>query len=351
VSIPDVTNTPSQAEAPPDGADRPVDRQRPPYVNRWEITGSPQPFGCVHMLSYHFALRGNQNNLQDLLDRYLNNPAQGKLRFIAASPYVLVTFNRARRIYCQTGPYRRLGWSSETEVTIFVPIAQVQRKGGVEYVDRLAFFIPYIFVDNGAALTWGREVYGFPKEFGWAELPMDPHLADRFSVDVQGLRIFSERSQMRRLRLFEIERNDSTPGSLDSERSNGVIWNNIGDFLNGLRQSFAGKRPFLLPSVTFAKSALTDVLRWDVPLIFLRQYYATDDGSRACYQAIVEAPMHVSTLHEARLLGDYRFVLYTCDSHPLETDLGISTRQAVDLAFVADFDGTFERGRTLWEAP
>jgi hypothetical protein len=96
---------------------------------------------------------------------------------------------------------------------------------------------------------------------------------------------------------------------------------------------------------------LAEAARWDVPLVFLKQFPAVEDGERACYQAVVEAPLRVTTFRGARFLpGSYQFRLFRCDSHPLDEDLGLNETQTPALCYWLDFDGTLEYGRTIWEA-
>jgi hypothetical protein len=94
----------------------------------------------------------------------------------------------------------------------------------------------------------------------------------------------------------------------------------------------------------------SDVLNWEVPMVFLKQFYDAADGNYACYQAIVEASTRVTALFEATPLPDaYRFTFTPCASHPIQDDLGLADQSQAIAAFRAEIGCTFERGRVVWE--
>lgn len=331
--------------------------EAPRYVNRWGIRGSPQPFVCKQIAGYHFFVQGQRANLERLCDRFLNEPSDGELIYRPAGNVVLFMFNHAAALSCLDLAYQHMGWSPETEMAVMVPTVAVRRAGGVEVADHLAWFTPYIFVDNPAALIWGRETHGFPKELGWFSFPPTPAVAHRFTLDAFALRRFSPHSRMSRLRLLEVERlpeSDSNGPPHGSLRAAADLlaeaWPTMAHTASAIRQALATEPPVVVPGVRLAQSLLADFGRWDLPMVFLRQVYDAANGEYAAYQAIMEAMMQITSFRGAHALkGDYQLRLFPCDSHPLHEDLGIEEVQPVRLAYHVDADATLSAGKTLWE--
>jgi hypothetical protein len=304
------------------------------------------------MLSYHFVLEGKLANLERLCDRYLNEPSQGMLHYVPVFPFVFLAFTQAKRLSGIAPSYHHLGWSPEVEVAVFVLTASLKRQVSPPEVDHLAWFVPYIFVDNPLAVTWGREVHGFPKELGWIEMPVDRQVPDRLTLDAFALRTFSPYSRLTRLRLLAVNREGANGEFPGGPLLGAPTWTSPLGALRPLAERLFGDKSPPLLGKSFFQTTLAETTRWDVPQVFLKQFSAVEDGERACYQAIVESSLRVTNFRGARLLpGAYQFRLFPCDSHPIDGDLGLSETQPSVLSYWLDFDGILEFGRTVWEAP
>src|SRR5438552_5944102 len=108
---------------------------RPRYVSRWDIGGSPQPFAATGILGYHFFLHAKLANLEQLCDRYLNEPSQGRLHYVPVLPYVILEFIHTRQLSCLAPTYRRIGWSSEMNAAFLVLTASLKRNTARPEVD------------------------------------------------------------------------------------------------------------------------------------------------------------------------------------------------------------------------
>jgi hypothetical protein len=90
-------------------------------------------------------------------------------------------------------------------------------------------------------------------------------------------------------------------------------------------------------------------------LVFLKQFRDVSCPTKACYQAIVEAPLaiHLSTAsYEA--LDEQAFTLEIADwdSHPIASDLGLQPGGlSPELAFGAEFEFDIQLGLEVWRAP
>lgn len=317
------------------------------YVNRWRFPGSPQPFKLDHTLMQFFVLEADIGRLRDLCHRHLTAPTGGRLTYEPVAPFVMLTFSIAGRQSSVDEDHGTLGWSMELGCSALVLTAAL--KNGM--LDHLAWFVPYIWVDNPLALTLGREVYGFPKELGWPDIPSDPRQADRFGLDVFASRRKHASNRMTRFRLLEVERVDE--GTAQAAPPDPAPWDLPGSIVPGIRSLLGGGTPASrVPNPLELPVHIWDLLNRNVPLVFLKQFPAADDGAFACYQAVVETRIAVDTLrHAAPFPGRFTFRHSPCESHPLHDDLGLGIEQPVLFGFWVDFDGRLDRGSVLWRAP
>ena len=91
-----------------------------------------------------------------------------------------------------------------------------------------------------------------------------------------------------------------------------------------------------------------------VPAVFLKQFRDASDGTRACYQAIIELSLPVTGFRIAGsglLPGQYEARVAQFASHPLQTDLGLPDGPiAARLPFVVNIDFESPNGTTMWSA-
>src|ERR1700735_4537390 len=86
-----------------------------------------------------FVLRGKRKLLQDLVDRQLNQPCGGVLRFEVPISHVLLYFADFPRCYFEV--MRDKGWSSQREAAIWVPLLLING----DATRRLCIYSPYVF--------------------------------------------------------------------------------------------------------------------------------------------------------------------------------------------------------------
>jgi hypothetical protein len=89
-------------------------------------------------------------------------------------------------------------------------------------------------------------------------------------------------------------------------------------------------------------------------LVFLKQFHDATCATKACYQAIVEAPLavHAQATFQPLDAQLYRIAFGNYASHPLASDLGVTpdTPFAPALAFNAHFDFDIDLGYEAWRA-
>ncbi len=322
------------------------DINRPRYVNRWGFNGSPQPFAAKRVTSSCFVLEGKLSHLEDLCHRFFAEPTGGQIHYRPLTQYVVLTFNQMESVACEDPPYSRTGSGSETEVAFWVLTAAVERMAGIWVAQRLAWFVPYIFVDNSPNLIAGREIYGFPKEIGWFEIPANPGHAQRFSVEATVTKRFGPHARAERAQLLGINRTGA-PGKRKSER-----WTNLEAVGGHVRAALFDAKSWVIPGVHFLEELASDFIHHQGPLVFLKQSYDIADGEFASFQSIVEAVFRVTAFRGgASLDGNYVVDLPRFDSHPIGRDLGLAVRQPAVLSYWLDFDFVIDKGTTIWTAP
>lgn len=319
----------------------------PRYVNRWDIHGSLVPFAGRGVESFVFVFAGKKDHLESLCDRYLNEPTGGQVEYRLLTPLIALIFSRTKQLIAIDPPYSGMGWLPELEAAFWVLTAAVAGHGEEARADRLAWFVPYIFADSTLAVTEGREIFGFPKEIGWLEIPQDRASAERLTLDAHAVERFDSADlQGRRQRLLEVIRVDEASANQSSWPFNTV------DDIARLFSELIGKGNWLLaPDRRFLVDLLGNVMHHRGRIVCLKQFSDVENSDRACYQAIVETPIEATALREGALLpGAYELVLNDFDSHPIMRDLGLEARQRAVLGYWLDFDFTFRPGMTIWKS-
>jgi hypothetical protein len=320
---------------------------RPLFVPRGGEQVFCQPLELRQVRFTSFLFHADAAALQSLCDRYLNDPSGGALHYRPLLPRVLLGVADAGRIFPIDSPDQRKGWVRETDVAFWVPVARCSKLFGLSFTEQVAWFLPYVFVDNSWAFAAGREVYGFPKEMGAFQVPRrttDPAL---ITVDTLAIDRFAPDAEATVRRLLEVRRTDAEPVGHPFQ-----TWDEVEEVFEDFLHALLGTGGVSLPGLGLLAQAFQFVGQRELPLVFLRQFRDVADGRRASYQAVVEAMARVLQFREAgKLRGDYRLTLSDLDSHPVARELGLSAAGADALgAWYVDFDFELENGRELWRA-
>jgi hypothetical protein len=288
-----------------------------PYVDRGNEPQA-QPYRCDGATLYAFVVRADEAMLRlGVCDRLFNEPSGGRLRFRPASDHVVVGFAVIRRLSSTSAaePYT----FAEREAAVMVPLVE---EGSQQF-----YLTPaWMGVDHPHSLVLGREIYGFPKALGWAEVSGRPAGATSMWLDA----LVPAGGELVRTRVVEAQRTQPEPGA---------GWDSAAEAARGLRALFGAAG--LGEGLRLALGAAGDLLRGALPLVFLKQLRDAADPRRACYQAVVTAEAQVRAFRGGGLLGTG----WTLRAHP-SLALGEEPIQPVGGAWL-DIDFELGPGRTL----
>jgi len=228
----------------------------------------------------------------------------------------------------------QVGLIPETEVGFWLLTVAMQKTSTGRVPHHLAWFLPHLLVNESNAIATGREVYGFNKQA--AEFTTTQETPPtRFSADVLGFEHFAPDAVARKERLLEVQ----SPVPQRSQNQ----WSDWESAKSGLSDAL---RPQVRGDlggevVAFAAQAALQ----DIPLVFLKQFRHAADTKKACYQAIVEAPLQIKTFHGGGFLDQpYEMSLRPLASHPLAQRLGLQAEQASSVSVWLNVDFTLGTG-------
>ncbi|WP_437597125.1 NAD(P)-binding protein [Sorangium sp. So ce590] len=309
----------------------------PRYVDRPGEMALRSPYVLEDVWMTALVLRAEQRALRALLDRYLNVPARGHVRYVPAAPFVVLAAAFAGRAFSGDPEHRRVGTMPETDIAFWVPAWALGRGRGGLIPERLVWFLPHVFVSTGAAAAAGREIYGFAKSVVDVDVRRTGYALDRLSVVGEVIARHAPDARGGPGRILEVTRRDAGPIPPRARAVDRLFFDASGPL--------GGLSPWLTPiSRRLAANEVT--------LAFLKQFRDVEHADRACYQAIVEAKARVTALRGfGPLPGTLRVDWDDHDSHPFSAELGLAPggQEALAAAWV-DFDFVMESGREVFNA-
>ena len=374
------------------GSDMPMPRFSQPRHVVYTLPMEP-PMFFRGMTARVFPLRGSLLAMQRFADAYVNIVPRELGWFRAITPYVFLMMVD----YGSLAPDKtNLGWLSQREIMFTFPVEQYRYCRGQYVFQDWAWLTPYIFVDSGISMTFGREVYGWPKglvQMGptapeWLERPGRPLRSARVDAAVfpelyagkkQEMRTFLEIERRAPLNAFDLPLRSENPlfpwavwANLfkDANRLSADALALLGSmgFLRPVRGQTPANRQRMMSSA--ARSLMPDARAFSFRTVNLKQFRAAEDPSRYCYQSLTDASMRVKRVNRFGLSGDLGILagdssgglgitLHRWASLPIIETLGLETArewrgEGVDMAhlqpvmpFWYDVDMLYERGVNL----
>ena len=286
------------------------------YVQNDDDWAFPHPVQLRGATGRVFPFLGDAGALQALCNRFAIGGATIRPWRV---PLVLVFGSASDDIVSLDPRYQGFGRLSEREVGVFVPVTvETAGPGGSSF---LALLCPYLFVDNGATLVAGREIFGLPKELAtFPAWPVDAGVPMPLSVT-------------------------------------GLALENHGDL--------ATQKPILVVTPLFGSAARRPVPGWDAStdladlwseltgagssawLVALKQYHAIEDGTTACYRALVRCRIEPSVSSVSLDVGVWSLALPPHFFPTPSATLGLPNGAITLLSVAASLDFTLSLGEVV----
>jgi hypothetical protein len=318
----------------PDGASRTL----PEFVDYGALMTPPAPFRSLNTTLYGFWAQADPDCLQALCRKVFTAPSADKVTARPIGHHVMLTWGQIARVSSLTPPYDQRGGVAEPQVAVWVPVVVLDPTSARE---RFAMFIPYIWLDNAMSLADGRELFGYPKSWGWLEFPAEDDPAPRWKVDAFGLN-YAPDALAARHPLLEVVRT----GTVEEAAVNDLL--SLEELARDMATHIFDGGGFLTDLELIA-DAVDDVRADRMREVFLKQFRDVRDGLSAALQQIVEVDYKILRLQAKPMLAEHHLTVHALDSHPVRTELGLDS-QTLGLAYRVEMDFDVGAGRVLWDA-
>jgi hypothetical protein len=312
----------------------------PRYVDYSGLICLPPPFESVNTALWGFFAAADGDKLDAFCRRLFAEPSGGAVDYRPLGQHVMLTWGRIGSVNSLTPPFDKMGAVEEDQVVVWIPVAQVADHHGELVAEHFAMLVAYIWLDNPMSLATGREVFGYPKSWGWPAYPQGEE-PDRFTLDAFGLD-YGPNHRAARHPLIEIVRGDPLPDAKSVEfDSLHAAARHASKQLHGDDHIGFGLK--------FVAGLAKDLWQHVLPTVFLKQIRSIEDGTGAALQQVVEAHYTVQSFWGAPLLHSYDMTIHPLDSQPLGEELGLVSGP-VHLAYHCTIDFRVGGGRVVWDA-
>lgn len=320
---------------------------KPTYVDLDGETVYRPPYkqSGIHMTAW--PLKASRAALQVVCDKAFNQPSGGAVEYRPMLSTVLLAFANIPKVSSLDARDQNRGYVDEVDICFWMLVGAYKEKNGKKELDHLVWYIPYIWVTNGYTMATGREVYGYPKAFGWANQPLHAHDQGPFWADALVIPTFTPETPVSRQRILDVTRApehfDTLTEWAEHEKTEAFLA--IAKLLADVGEADCDWA--LL--VNLAK----DLLGLHVPSVFLKQFRDATSSTAACYQAIIESNFTIKGFRGAGLLPEgWSVDIRSYASHQIAENLGLGPGPyAVDRGFWIDMDFSADLGKEVWRAP
>jgi hypothetical protein len=355
----------------------------PEYVDRGSEQVWRPPASATDVDLYGFVIPADGGAIDAMLSHDLNLPSGNAVDYRCANPNVIVTFGSIGHEASTDPVDSGRGFISENEVSVWCLAADMNASG------RLVWYLPYIFTDSQQTVSTGREIFGYPKQLGYFDAGYPAALGDAGGVTtVSGLAIdpFSPTSPAIKREMLSVARKAGSAamvgapslfGALGSTLPGGVSVNLSIPSGPGATPSAtitpSGSVPPLTPqsatpwikgfvnalkapkTMLDSDSLIVDMVE-NTTLVFLKQFRDITCPTKACYQAVVEAPItfHLTGASYNQLDPSvFALTVQNWASDPIATQLGIAPATPIQpaSAFEARLGFEIGLGLEIWRAP
>jgi hypothetical protein len=311
---------------------------KPRYVDRDDEIVYRPPYLQKDSFLSSFLIRSSVDAQQQILDEQLNNLSGGKpYRYKALLGHVALVLANIGQVRSTDPRDSERGWVSEVDVCWWVLTAAMDG----DRIDHLAWYIPYIWVNNPYTMVNGRETFGFPKSFATSRIPTSPQDIDgEFYADAFVLPTYTPQTEVQQLRILTLQRG---PTNIPVEVVEGI------EALERVVKQVVGHT---IQDLELAAQIVREVLSAKMPVVYLKQFRDIVDPTAACYQAIIESNTTIHAFNGAGLLP-FGFTVSTVPMASVDVakHFGFDVSTGVDIAMWAKLDFSVDLGKEVWRAP
>jgi uncharacterized protein with NAD-binding domain and iron-sulfur cluster len=293
-------------------------------------------------------LKADYQQLEAVCNKYINDPlGNAPIQYRPLLPYVILAYTDLT-IRSLDEEARKVGWLPEIELSFWILTVALKRDGDLWLPDHLAWYQPYLFVDDADAIATGREVYGFRKVIGQFQ-PVTDFQSPEFMVETLAFKTFSPETEGKMQWLLKVTR------QAEPAQGEPVQWDSGSAAHQAILRLLAGNETGHV-EVDWLEEAINlfeHFIEPEVPIVLLKQFRDATNPWKACYQAIIETPAKLNAFYKGGLLqaGKYLVSLNDLASHPLAQELGLQMEQGQQEAipgFWVNIDFTLEDGTEIW---
>src|SRR6185295_5291476 len=147
---------------------------RATYINRDNEIVYPPPYEQADTFLTAWALPCPKDKQRAILDAQLNTCSGGRpFEYRPLLSRALLVLANIGKVSC-LGAGAPQGWIPEVDICTWLLCGAYKLVNGRRELDHLVWYVPYIWVTTADTMATGREVFGYPKAIGWAQLPQDP---------------------------------------------------------------------------------------------------------------------------------------------------------------------------------
>lgn len=287
------------------------------------VIGAP-PCRMQNANMYGFYVKGDIVNIQRYIDQTVG--LVDGYTFKAISSYCMLSFTDIAQMRSLTPPWSDWGWTQETDVIVWLPVARMKS----DKIEHLYWYPAFICVNSPYALVNGREIWGFNKYQCTCQMPGIGGAPDFFNMTVDAFKTFAPDSPMTTCELFKVER-------VQTVSENAI--DNFFDLVKAGHELLQGTADFFAMDGALFKQLLANFIHPQVDQLLFKQL-PNGDASLAVYQNVLHSPSLVKKVHSGRLyLHEFQFTLNQVDMFPLNEMFGIALgTQRPLLAFNMLFD-------------
>jgi hypothetical protein len=316
------------------------------YIVRDNEIVYPPPFEQANTCLTAWVAPSPKQKQKAILDAQLNACSGG-------SPYeyrpllssALVVLANIEKVTSLDPGAAELGWIPEVDVCTWILCGAYKLVNGKRKLDHMAWYLPYIWVNNADTMANGREVFGYPKALCWAKVPTTPKDAGPFWADALVIPEGVGREEVVRKRVLELTP-AASPLDIPPPLSFGAgqkheAFREIAKRLHGAGDAECDLHFFL--------ETFLELIGGHVPMVFLKQFRSATSSNGACYQAIVEANATINGFQGAGIsLQPWTLTLPKHASVDIAGNLLTAPIPTIDWSFHVQFSFSMDLGKEVW---